>query len=532
MKCKICNEEQTIRSMAMHLRWSHKMKTDEYVTQYGEFRSKNIVQTQIKQTSHLKCQICNEDMMHNRQLMYHITKKHKNITQEEYIIKYQFNGIRPTCKCGCGNNTEFLRYGEDEKGNQWFRAYIKGHWDWIKEGYFNHTDEAKEKIKQAGIKRKNEEIEKYGKRLMHSNDALIKRANNNWVKIADRIKIQYNVICTNINSDLGIKHHNVYNFKCLKCDNEWTQYSFYPNCQKCNPPTYIGSSNEEKDILKYIQFIYNGEIISNSRQIINPYEIDIYLPDLKIGIEYNGLYWHSEKSGKHKDYHMEKLKLAKEKGIRLIQIFSDEWLNKQDIVKSKLNNIINKSSTKIYARKCEIREIDTKIKNPFLNTNHIQGTCKSKVNLGIYYNNELYGVMTFNKPRLGIGKTKTQIPDSYELVRYATSYNIIGGASKLISYFIKTYKPKNIFSYSDNRWTDWDNNMYLKIGFKFSHITPPNYFYTLTFTERLHRFGFNKTILGKQGHDIINRTEAEIMNELGYTKIWDAGNCRYEMNIV
>lgn len=427
-KCKICNSNESIRSMAMHLKYFHNnLKTDDYVLKYGEFRPKNINLNNLKQQSNIKCEICNEKLLHNRQLMFHLNN-HSEISQKDYIIKYMFNGISPKCKCGCGGEVEILINGNncDLKKETYCRDYIKGHWDW-----------------------------------------------------------------------------NI-------------------------------SSQEEKDVIDYIKSIYTGTIITNSKNIISPQELDIYLPDLNIAIEYNGLYWHSEKSGKDKKYHLNKTLQSQSKGIRLIHIFSDEWNIKQDIVKAKLKSILKLStSTKIFARKCEIKEVNIQDKNEFLNKYHIQGSDRSEIKLGLYYNDELEAIMTFSKPRLAIGKTK--IKDNlikYELSRYATKNNIIGGASKLLKYFIKQYKPNYIYSYSDNRWSDMKQNMYTNIGFTISHITSPSYFYTKTFTERYHRFNFNKTKLKEQGYDIIGKTEFEIMDKLGYNKIWDCGTTKYELNLM
>jgi hypothetical protein len=289
-------------------------------------------------------------------------------------------------------------------------------------------------------------------------------------------------------------------------------------------------SNEQKTLIEYIESIYKGKIETNTRKYISPNEIDIFLPELNIGIEYNGLYWHSEKAGKDRNYHIDKTLQVKKQNIFLIHIFSDEWNNKQDIVKSKLKNLLKLETNKIYARKCEIKKISVKTKNSFLEKYHLQGPDRSQIHLGLYYNDELSAVMTFAKPRKGIGKSNTIYKQPYELSRYASSINIIGGASKLLKHFINNYNPDYIYSYSDNRWSNWDNNMYGKMGFTLSHLSPPSYYYTKDFNTKYHRFNFNKTRLKKMGYDI-SKTESDIMKEIGYTKIWDCGNAKFEMII-
>ena len=135
--------------------------------------------------------------------------------------------------------------------------------------------------------------------------------------------------------------------------------------------------------------------------------IDIFLPDFNVGIEFNGLYFHSEISGnRNKNYHLNKTQKATEKNIHLIHIFEDEWKNKQDIVKDRLKNVLHKNNeNKIYARKCEIVEInDNRFKNEFLKKNHIQGSDKSKICIGLKYGDNIVCVSTFSNPRKALGK--------------------------------------------------------------------------------------------------------------------------------
>jgi hypothetical protein len=286
-------------------------------------------------------------------------------------------------------------------------------------------------------------------------------------------------------------------------------------------------SKEEIELLEYIQSIYPGKIQTNLKGIVPRNEIDIYLPELSIGIEYNGLYWHSEKGGRMKDYHTNKTAHCSSKGIHLIQIFSDEWLNKKDIVKAKLQSILKvtpKENT-IYARKCYVKEIPSNQKNTFLNAYHIQGEDRSTIKLGLFHIDELVAVMTFSTPRISLGASYT--PNTYELSRYASSMNVIGGASKLIKYFTTTYNPTQIYSYSDNRWTNPDKNMYLSIGFTKVHSSSPGYFYTKDYLTRIHRYNFTKYHLKKMGADTKNKTERQIMEEMGYTRVWDCGSTKY-----
>jgi len=321
-----------------------------------------------------------------------------------------------------------------------------------------------------------------------------------------------------------------YKFKCLVCDNEFEDnlYSGHiPVCRVCNPimkPT----SGLEKEIVDYIKEISEYEIKENIRSILTEQrELDIYIPNKFISIEVDGLYWHSELNGKDKKYHLNKTIECEKQGIQLIHIFEDEWKYKQDIVKEKLKHIFNENGKdKIYARNCEIIEIDSKTKNDFLNKHHIQGEDKSKTKLGAYYNNELVGIMTFGKKRISLGNKSEE--NKYELIRYATSKIVVGLASKLLSRFIKNYNPIEIISYADRRWTQTNNNLYDKIGFKKVSNGVPSYWYMKGYLERMHRFNFRKNILNEKLEDFdSNITEWENMQVNGYDRIWDCGHLKY-----
>lgn len=285
------------------------------------------------------------------------------------------------------------------------------------------------------------------------------------------------------------------------------------------------TSKHQKEISEYIQSL-GVTVINNHKKSLNGVEIDIYVPELKIGFEYNGLFWHSEKMGKDKNYHLDKQKLAKSHGIKLYHIFSDEWIKNCDIVKKKIKHILKLSEEKLYARNCVIKEINSKEKEDFLNKNHIQGGDKSKYKLGAFHKDELVAVMTFSDLRNVLGSKKEN--GVYELVRFS-SKNVVGVASKMLKYFIRKQQPKKIVSYADKRWT-LDGNLYEKIGFKLVSETKPNYWYTIGDSKRYHRYNFRKDILVKEGYDK-NKTEKQIMIDRGYLSVWDCGNYKYELNI-
>lgn len=283
-------------------------------------------------------------------------------------------------------------------------------------------------------------------------------------------------------------------------------------------------SNGEIELKDYIQSIYKKEIIFNDRKVIGS-EIDIYIPEFKIGIEYNGLYWHSE-INKKSDYHYNKYKISLENNVVLIQIYEDEWMYKKDIIKSRIKNLLYLNDNKVYARNCVAKHIDFKLANSFLNDNHLQGSIKSSINIGLFYNNELVSLMTFGKPRGNMSSKTNKI--TYELYRFCTKmyYNVIGAGSKLFHYFINNYNDvESIYSFSSN---EWSGQFYNKIGMKYDSVSKVSYWYIKN-KKRVSRHNFNKGKLIKMGYDK-NKSEHNILKELKIYRIYGAGNTKFTWN--
>ena len=233
------------------------------------------------------------------------------------------------------------------------------------------------------------------------------------------------------------------------------------------------TSKAEKEIMEYLsEFGVNSE---KNRSLLNGQEIDIYIPDKKIAIEYNGNVWHTENFGKKdRNYHLNKMKLCNEKGVGLIQICDDEYIDNKELVLNKLTHIIglDANKPKIFARKTEIRKIYKFQADEFLNKYHIQGKCNASLHLGCFYNDKLVAVMSFKN-----GSIKN---NGWELVRFASDYHYVccGVGGKLFKHFIRTENPSTVFSFADRRWTiSPDNNLYTKMGFRLDKILRPDYKY-------------------------------------------------------
>ena len=310
---------------------------------------------------------------------------------------------------------------------------------------------------------------------------------------------------------------------CPKCANEKRKNTLLKDTKLfIDAATLIHGEKTEDEIISLFSEIEHQQ---HNREILNGMEIDIYIPSLKLGIEYNGLRWHSEEFGKDHRYHLDKLNKCNEQGIKLIQIFEDEWINHRDICESKLKQIcVLNTNPKIYARKCEIREISNKNEvYEFLDKNHIQGRTGFTIALGAYYQNNLVGVMTFKKEKEGY----------WDLNRFATdiNYQCVGIGGKLFKHFTRNYPFIEIKSFADRRWTtDPTNNLYTKLGFDFDSYVPPSYWYynpKINPYIRFHKFGFRKQHLHNQYGLPLTMTEHEMTTALGYTRIWNCGLIKY-----
>lgn len=279
---------------------------------------------------------------------------------------------------------------------------------------------------------------------------------------------------------------------------------------------YFSSSIEEKELFEFISEKFY--VIRNTRNVISPKEIDLYIPEKKVAIEYCGLYWHTfDKKGAM--YHYDKYVACKQKGIRLLTIYSDEWKNKKDLIKIKLDHILGTSVQKrVYARKCNIKIIDKKTTKKFIDENHIQGNCYGSINLGLFHENELVSVMCFKRRR----------NLSFELIRFCTSCVVVGGFQKLLSYFKENNTWEEIITFADLRWHEGD--VYNKSGFTQTGVLKPDYQYVYS-NIRSHKFNFRKERIKVKFPNYYDKekTESELMEEIGIPKIYDCGKLRFSV---
>lgn len=352
-----------------------------------------------------------------------------------------------------------------------------------------------------------------------------------WIKLVDDIEKVSVIEITDPDVKLSEKYVSPNKRLKLRCEDhgefelpyETYKYriaNFGTPCSGCCGVTSMTSrSMAENEIFEYIRSLLpNNKIISNDRHLIHPNELDIYIPDRKLAIEYCGLFWHSELR-KDKDYHRRKYLACLEQGVQLITIFEDEWIKQKEKVKSRIRYKLRLNDKKCYARKCSVGEIKYSEYKEFVDKNHIQGSLPASVYLGLKFQGELVSVMSFSKRKIHKTAKVSSEKNQFELLRFCSSANVIGGAGRLFAYFVKNYSPDKIISYSDLRWND--GKVYENIGMTYNGDTEVNYWYT-DMTERKHRYGFRK-----KPHEPRNITEHELRNQEGWFKIWDCGNARY-----
>lgn len=280
------------------------------------------------------------------------------------------------------------------------------------------------------------------------------------------------------------------------------------------------SSKGEREIIEFINKNIKTPTVINSRKIIAPYELDIYLPEKNIAIEYNGIYYHSKLD---KNYHIDKTIACNTIGVSLLHIFEDEWIFKRKIIESIILAKLGVFTEKIYARKTVIEQISNKLSSQFLEENHLQGNAFGEKYFGLFYDGTLVSIMVVGKNRFTKG---------YEIIRQCSKlgYNIVGGFSKLLHHVKKEFEGIDIISYVDRRFSG-ENNVYSKFG-ELIRITEPSYFwFQKNSYERISRFKTQKHKLKNMLKENFNPNDSESKNleNNGYLRIYDCGNYVYRL---
>ena len=259
--------------------------------------------------------------------------------------------------------------------------------------------------------------------------------------------------------------------------------------------------------------IFSGQHIE-----VGTEEFDIYLPELKLAIEFND----TQRSDK-KYLQLKTLKFNS-KGVRIINVFDYEWRNpdKRRKIIEYLSTFVVKSSV-VYGRNLKVQIIDNKEAERFCEDYHLQGSTHGSISIGLRSENDLVAVMTLRTPRF---EHNYQL----EMLRYCTKAGVavVGGAEKMFKFLIEEYNPKSIMTYVD--LSKFTGDVYKRLGFKpiGTGITVPNYVWVDKDLNAIPRYKTQKQRLVKKGLGTNEQTEDEIMYNLGYRKVYDCGNLKLE----
>lgn len=393
------------------------------------------------------------------------------------------------------------------------------------------TDEYKEKLSDSLKKYYNENPrgKMTGEKLIKQQQAVQRGAdlkkNQTVQSYKDKIK-EWGTIIDSINHMIKIQ--------CNTCNNiidaqkqTIRKHKFAETlCHKCHPPLN-GTSKAEQEVNNFILSLGIETQLHNKELLGNGLEMDIYIPALKIGIEFNGLYWHCTKMGYDINKHKLKTDLSVAKGIRLIQIFEDEWNDKQYLIKSMLGEILRTTELlKIPASDTTLVELTDHDARSYLNEWHILGgEVTSSYRYGLKYNDEIVACMTFIKPR--VAKKHKHEQGVYELLRFAHKPNlqIVGGADKLLDWFLRQHDPIRIDGYIDRRFDSESSNVFTGLGFVLIKSINKEFYYT-DFVKRYNKYRFRK-----QKDCPVGLTEEMYWAERGYYRIYDCGRLLYSLSL-
>ena len=320
--------------------------------------------------------------------------------------------------------------------------------------------------------------------------------------------------------------HTLHPIKCIKCQNIFTlSLSKFPTdgrspCPTCFTPNASKGQHELSEWIKSLGILVK---INDRKEFAGKHEIDLYIKSHNLAIEYDGLYWHSERGRPDiKEKSKEKRDKFLARGLRMIAVFEDEWQTQQEIVKSRIKNALGIIDRKIFARKCKIKELNNDEYKSFMKKSHLQGYVQAKFKIGLIHEGEIVAAMSF-------GKSRFNKNIDWELLRFASTpgTSIIGGASKLFSYWRVQHPNQSIVSFSDNRWGT--GSFYEKLGFRNDGDTGQSFFYTAANgSARRSRQSMMKHNLAEQfeNFDPALSERDNCWNNKWY-RVWDQGNTRW-----
>lgn len=284
-----------------------------------------------------------------------------------------------------------------------------------------------------------------------------------------------------------------------------------PSCQS------VQTSKSELEVVEFVKSLGFDDTIQRATGLLpsTRQELDVYVPSKKIAFEYNGCYYHSDKF-RAQGYHYDKWLAAKQSGIRLLQIWEDDWILRNDIVREHICQVLGVSDLpKVFARKTEVVMVPSPAAKEFFNRYHIQGAASGSYYVGLSYGGEVVALAAFRKQG-----------EDYVLSRYATSANVVGGHSKIVSWFEKNVSYRNLITFADLTFSEGD--LYRSTGWNEDKLLKPDYSY-LVDNVRQHKFGYriNRFKSDPKLRYVEGMTEKELADLNGLLRVYDAGKIRF-----
>jgi hypothetical protein len=303
-------------------------------------------------------------------------------------------------------------------------------------------------------------------------------------------------------------------------------------CPECAARNFV--SKPELELFEFLTKLGFAVEQSNRKVLGNRQEIDLFIPEKQFGIEFNGLYWHSESAGKGRNYHKDKYDAAKAAGVQLLQIWEDDWRDRKPVILralahklgvtshlAELYPELNVVTSKVFARKTSVAVLSTEDAKLFLGLNHVQGFASGSYYLGL---KDAEGVVK------ALMVLKKEASETLNIVRYATAGSVTGGFTKLLKHATKTYLPSSFITFADH--TISDGGLYESHGFEVDRMLSPDYMYVVG-GERKHKFGYrlkrfknDDSLVWQEG---LTERELALLNNL--PRIWDAGKTRYRLTV-
>jgi hypothetical protein len=266
-------------------------------------------------------------------------------------------------------------------------------------------------------------------------------------------------------------------------------------------------------------------VLRNDRSVLGGSEIDVLVPDLHLGFEYNGLHWHACHRPEDVSRHEDKTRLAADHGIRLMTIWEDDWLDHRTIVEDHLTTLLRPDLLRpLNARSYVVVIPDRDTARSFLRVNHIQGAPTGCVFMALARKEDHDDLAAVIAYRVHDGEMR--------LVRYAAllGCRLRGGLSRLLHHAIVAGDIDHVITFSDNSVSD--GSMYRRLGFYQDAVLPADYAYIIG-KQRQHKFTYRKRRF-RDDPDLIfveGLTEQALAELNGLERIYDCGKIRWRFDV-